>query len=257
MDQGELVDAGCALDALDAEAGAEVPAGAQVLDEGRHGLAEAAALFGGEAAVVGGEAGRGLVGGHGELLQDVRSPRPVGRGRCWLVVLKGVGDVVLSRGGLSAEWCVGVRSMTVESVVRSRWGLHRSVVVTSGVKGLAAQSAPELVNLTLHHRRPRFPDDRSAEGLPAVNRSGLRAERTDPGRSAPACHFWLPVPSEIQESADWPPPRPRREITAATIAAVAVTIAAPNIAAPVSTAPITTASTCISTASLSSTLAVE
>ncbi|MGA4960527.1 ATP-dependent DNA ligase [Streptomyces lavendulocolor] len=70
----ELIDAGGALDALDAEAGAEVPAGAQVLNEGRHGLAEAAALFGGEAVKVGGEAGRGLVGGHGELLQDARSP---------------------------------------------------------------------------------------------------------------------------------------------------------------------------------------
>jgi hypothetical protein len=91
-----------------------VPAGAQILDEGRHGAAEAAALFGGEAVKVSGEAGRGLVGGHGELLQDARSPRPVGRGRWWLFVLKGVGDVVLSRGGFSGEWCAGVRSMTVE-----------------------------------------------------------------------------------------------------------------------------------------------
>ncbi|MFF9854144.1 ATP-dependent DNA ligase [Streptomyces litmocidini] len=45
---GQFVTARCSLDALDPEAGAEA-AGAQVLDEGRHGAAEAAALFWGEA----------------------------------------------------------------------------------------------------------------------------------------------------------------------------------------------------------------
>ncbi|MFD7529808.1 hypothetical protein ACFV8E_19770 [Streptomyces sp. NPDC059849] len=76
--------------------------GTQVLDEGRHGLAEAMALFWGEAAVVGGEAGEdSLVCGHGDFLQEARSPR--GRGRWWLFGLKGVGDVVLSRGVLSGS----------------------------------------------------------------------------------------------------------------------------------------------------------
>lgn len=59
---------------------------AQVVDEGGHGLAEAAALGGCEAVKVGAEARKGLVGGHGELLQDARSPRPVGQGRWWLFV---------------------------------------------------------------------------------------------------------------------------------------------------------------------------
>ncbi|MFI1259260.1 hypothetical protein ACH4U6_36925 [Streptomyces netropsis] len=44
---GELEDAGRAPDTLHSEAGAEA-SGAQVVDEGRHGLAEEASLFGRE-----------------------------------------------------------------------------------------------------------------------------------------------------------------------------------------------------------------
>jgi hypothetical protein len=50
---GQLEDAGCAADALHAQAGAEATAsGAQVVDEGGHGLAGAAALVGCEAVKV-------------------------------------------------------------------------------------------------------------------------------------------------------------------------------------------------------------
>jgi hypothetical protein len=76
---GQLEDAGRAADALHAQASAEAPAsGAQVVDDGGHGLA--GALGGCEAVQIGGEAGQGLVGGHGELLQEARSPRPVAGG---------------------------------------------------------------------------------------------------------------------------------------------------------------------------------
>ncbi|MEU4955238.1 hypothetical protein [Streptomyces lavendulae] len=51
-------------DALDAEADADAPSGAQVVNEGGDGLAEALALFWGEAAQVVVEAGHGLVGRH-------------------------------------------------------------------------------------------------------------------------------------------------------------------------------------------------
>lgn len=72
---GQLEDAGRAADALHAQTGAEATAsGAQVVDEGGHGLAEPAALLRGEAVKVGGEARQGLVGGHGELQQRHDAP---------------------------------------------------------------------------------------------------------------------------------------------------------------------------------------
>jgi hypothetical protein len=113
---GQLEDAGRAADTLHAKAGAEAPAsGAQVVDERSRGLAEAAALGGCEAVKVGGEPGGPR---RWARRTPPGSPKPPagGRGRWWLFVLKGVGDVVLSHGGLSGQWCVGARLMTVESV---------------------------------------------------------------------------------------------------------------------------------------------